>query len=110
VKRGFPRHPQLRQETDIVAVTQEKVVCVKEPKVHVDMSKYTQESHFTFDEAFHEQCSNQVSRVSCRAAALLTSGRRCMTGPPSLSCSTCFKEEERRVLRMGRQGFALVLG
>ena len=51
------------QDTDIIEVAGDGRLVVKEPKTSVDLTKYTQEHTFVFDQVFDEHSTNQVSHV-----------------------------------------------
>ncbi|KAJ3053818.1 Kinesin-like protein kif24, partial [Rhizophlyctis rosea] len=57
-KRPLAKKELKRNEADIVAVNGRRTICVDEPKVKVDLTKYTEQHEFTFDEAFDADASN----------------------------------------------------
>jgi hypothetical protein len=48
------------QDTDIIEVGGDDRLVVKEPKTSVDLTKYTQEHTFVFDQVFDHHSTNQV--------------------------------------------------
>eukprot|EP00058_Branchiostoma_floridae_P006774 XP_002592262.1 hypothetical protein BRAFLDRAFT_70994 [Branchiostoma floridae] len=58
-KRPMNKREKKAGQADIVQVQGKKAVLVNEAKVAVDLTKYTQQHEFIFDEAFGEECSNE---------------------------------------------------
>ncbi|XP_019640476.1 PREDICTED: kinesin-like protein KIF24 [Branchiostoma belcheri] len=58
-KRPMNKREKKAGQADIVQVQGKKTVLVNEAKVAVDLTKYTQQHEFIFDEAFGEECSNE---------------------------------------------------
>ncbi|KAJ2696450.1 Kinesin- protein 6, partial [Coemansia spiralis] len=57
-KRPVTNKEKAKGEKDIVQPTGPRSLAVMEPKVKVDMTKYIEESRFTFDEVFAENADN----------------------------------------------------
>ncbi|KAJ2156492.1 hypothetical protein GGF46_005148 [Coemansia sp. RSA 552] len=57
-KRPLNRAERERSEKDIVHATGQRSLSVMEPKQKVDLTKYIEESRFTFDEVFDEHATN----------------------------------------------------
>lgn len=70
-KRPLTRREQKSKDEDIVGVESTTTLIVNEPKLAVDLKAYTLQHEFTFDEIFHESCSNED--VYTRAARPLIS-------------------------------------
>ncbi|XP_066271868.1 kinesin-like protein KIF24 [Branchiostoma lanceolatum] len=58
-KRPMNKRERKAKQADIVQVQGKKTVLVNEAKVAVDLTKFTQQHEFIFDEAFGEECSNE---------------------------------------------------
>ncbi|XP_078620933.1 uncharacterized protein LOC144887526 [Branchiostoma floridae x Branchiostoma japonicum] len=58
-KRPMNKREKKAGQADIVQVQGKKAVLVNEAKVAVDLTKYTQQHEFIFDEAFGEECNNE---------------------------------------------------
>eukprot|EP01133_Synstelium_polycarpum_P000160 gene160-187_t len=57
-KRPLNKKELAKNEKDILEVTTKKDVLVHEPKIKLDMSKYTEKHKFVFDEVFDEESNN----------------------------------------------------
>ena len=90
-KRPLTRKEINKQEVDIIEVTSPATLLLKEPKIKLDMSRYTEEHDFTFDGTFSENESNnevylklvrplvaeafQGSKITCFAYGQTGSGK-----------------------------------
>ncbi|KAJ1799022.1 hypothetical protein LPJ59_002113 [Coemansia sp. RSA 2399] len=57
-KRPLNRKEKEKGDKDIVNTTGQRLLSVMEPKVKVDMTRYIEESRFSFDEVFDEDADN----------------------------------------------------
>lgn len=98
-KRPLSRKESNKNDFDIVDCIPAQSIIVKELKEKVDLTKYIEEHHFTFDQVFDESISNQDfyiqvvqplvtalflgSKVTCFAYGQTGSGKtHTMMGPP----------------------------
>ena len=58
-KRPLSSKESERGDTDIAQVQQGRQLVVNEPKVKLDLTKYTERHCFTFDEVFDTDCTNE---------------------------------------------------
>eukprot|EP00842_Homolaphlyctis_polyrhiza_P005163 jgi/Hompol1/5648/HPOL_002015-RA len=58
-KRPLNKKELKRAETDIATVSGRRTICIYEPKVKVDLTKYVETHEFTFDEAFDADATNE---------------------------------------------------
>ncbi|KAJ3299791.1 Kinesin-like protein kif24 [Borealophlyctis nickersoniae] len=57
-KRPLSKKESRKSEADIVTVNGRRTILIDEPKVKVDLTKYTEQHEFVFDEAFDADASN----------------------------------------------------
>jgi len=58
-KRPLNKKETSKNDSDIVEVTSKDSIIVREEKVKVDLTKFVEETNFTFDSAFDENADNQ---------------------------------------------------
>mmetsp|Transcript_10435 Transcript_10435/g.15257 ORF Transcript_10435/g.15257 Transcript_10435/m.15257 type:complete len:680 (+) Transcript_10435:84-2123(+) len=58
-KRPLNDKEKKASEADIMDVLSNDTLMVREPKIKVDLSKYTEKHSYTFDEVFDEFCTNE---------------------------------------------------
>jgi kinesin family protein 2/24 len=59
-KRPLNKRELNRKEVDVITVRSKDKIVVHEPKLKVDLTKFLENHHFTFDYAFDENCSNDL--------------------------------------------------
>ncbi|KAI8999519.1 P-loop containing nucleoside triphosphate hydrolase protein [Gaertneriomyces semiglobifer] len=57
-KRPLNKKELKKNESDIAYVNGRRTICINEPKVKVDLTKYVEQHEFVFDEAFDANASN----------------------------------------------------
>ena len=57
-KRPLNKKETARNDTDIIQVISQDQIVVREEKVKVDLTKFIEETNFTFDSAFDETANN----------------------------------------------------
>ncbi len=93
------------QESDVVYVNSNSVT-IKEPRVHVNMSKFVLETSFVFDHAFGELSSNQVTfGLSPWLYPVSDKRRMFMNEQLGLSLIMCLPGVEPLVLHTARREF-----
>src|SRR5690242_10797087 len=58
-KRPLNSKERLRGESDVLIQRSPNTIIVKEEKVKVDLTRYVEEHHFTFDGVFNEDVDNE---------------------------------------------------
>eukprot|EP00743_Colponemidia_sp_Colp-15_P005343 GILK01005745.1.p1 GENE.GILK01005745.1~~GILK01005745.1.p1 ORF type:complete len:746 (+),score=105.33 GILK01005745.1:202-2439(+) len=103
-KRPLNKKESLKGDGDIIVFQDRRTLCVREPKVKVDLTKYIEDHQFTFDCVYDEHTSNQElyhtavqplvgaffnkARVTCFAYGQTGSGKtHTMMGPSKGSSS-----------------------
>jgi kinesin family protein 2/24 len=59
-KRTLNKKELARKEPDVISVPSENQNYVHEPRLKVDLTKFSENQHFIFDYAFDETCSNDL--------------------------------------------------
>ena len=62
-KRPLNKKESFKNEIDIVNISNQKTVVVKEMKTKIDLTKYIEEHNFNFDNVFDDTTSNEQVKL-----------------------------------------------